>query len=74
MLSTLPPDAKMVAANAVYFNANWEEPFEKEITSLQPFTVSATETVQVSRFCPPTLDNSRERDKRLPNPDCYTLI
>jgi len=50
MLSTLPPDAKMVAANAIYFNANWQDPFEKEETTLQPFTVSADETVQVSRF------------------------
>ncbi|APR84611.1 Serine protease inhibitor (serpin family) [Minicystis rosea] len=40
-------DTKFVLANAVYFNASWAVPFEKEGTHQAPFTRADGSTVQV---------------------------
>ncbi len=40
-------DTRVVLANAVYFNASWQSPFEKSATSLGPFTLADGSKVQV---------------------------
>jgi serpin B len=44
----LTPATRLVLANAVYFKAAWEDPFEKEATRPGDFLVSGKETVRVS--------------------------
>ncbi|XP_046636832.1 leukocyte elastase inhibitor-like [Daphnia pulicaria] len=43
ILSSLPPDTQLVIANAVYFNANWADPFTPEVTRREDFHVSSSE-------------------------------
>ena len=47
ILFSLPPDTRLVIANAVYMNANWADPFNPEYTRNVPFTVSSSETMNV---------------------------
>lgn len=47
MLQSLSPDTKLIMANAVYFNANWDVPFNAEYTHDAPFTVSQSEVISV---------------------------
>lgn len=44
---TITPDTRVVLANAVYFNASWESPFEKNATSPGAFTRLDGTTAQV---------------------------
>ena len=44
---TITRDTRVVLANAVYFNASWESPFEKNLTSPGPFTKLDGSTTQV---------------------------
>jgi len=48
IVGSLSPDTQMIAANVVYLNANWADPFQPDYTSLQDFHVSPTETIQVA--------------------------
>ena len=41
------PETVLMLVNAIYFNGNWEVPFETEFTKDRPFFVSPTETLQV---------------------------
>ena len=41
------PNTLLMLVNAVYFNGNWEIPFEEEYTEDRPFHVSAEETLEV---------------------------
>lgn len=43
ILSSLPPDTQMIVANAVYFNANWADPFAPEETRREEFFISPTD-------------------------------
>ena len=43
ILSSLPPDTQLVVANAVYFNANWADPFTPDVTRREDFYVSPSE-------------------------------
>ncbi len=43
ILSSLPPDTQLVVANAVYFNANWADPFTPDVTRREDFHVSSSE-------------------------------
>jgi serpin B len=47
IVTELDPHTVMLLANAVYFKAEWVQPFENELTQPRPFHVSATETVNV---------------------------
>lgn len=40
-------DTRLVLVNAIYFKADWLEPFSKNATSNQPFTLSANKQVNV---------------------------
>jgi serpin B len=37
ILDQLDPDTLLVLANAVYFNADWDNPFDEELTQTEPF-------------------------------------
>lgn len=43
ILSSLPPDTQLIVANAVYFNANWADPFSPDVTRREKFYVSSSE-------------------------------
>ena len=43
ILPSLPPDTQLVIANAVYFNANWADPFTPDVTRREDFYVSSSE-------------------------------
>lgn len=43
ILPSLPPDTQLVIANAVYFNANWADPFSPDVTRREDFHVSSSE-------------------------------
>lgn len=47
ILSSLPPDTQMVVANAVYFNANWADPFAPEVTRMEKFYVMPNDILYV---------------------------
>jgi len=47
IISSLSPDTQLVVANAVYFNANWADPFSPEATKSLDFFVSPREIVSV---------------------------
>lgn len=47
IISSLSPDTQLVVANAVYFNANWADPFSPEATKLLDFFVSPREILSV---------------------------
>lgn len=47
ILSSLSPDTQLVVANAVYFNANWADPFSPEATKPLDFFVSPREIISV---------------------------
>ncbi|MCS6908071.1 MAG: serpin family protein [Anaerolineales bacterium] len=44
---TIDPLTRLVLTNAIYFNAAWQHPFQKEATSEQPFTLLSGEQVKV---------------------------
>ena len=44
---TITSDTRVVLANAVYFNASWESPFEKNATSPGSFTLADGSSAQV---------------------------
>jgi len=48
IIGSVAPDTQLIVANVVYLNANWADPFLAELTTLQDFHVSPTETVQVA--------------------------
>lgn len=43
ILASLPPDTQLVVANAVYFNANWADPFAPDLTRREDFYISPSE-------------------------------
>jgi serpin B len=43
----LTPDTKFVLTNAAYFKADWEMPFDKNLTKEKPFSITVTQQVQV---------------------------
>lgn len=45
ILTSLAPDTQMVVANAVYFNANWADPFSPDLTRREDFFISPTEVI-----------------------------
>lgn len=47
ILSNLQPETQLVVANAVYFNANWADPFSPDLTREAEFKVSPTETLSI---------------------------
>lgn len=47
ILGSLAPDTQMIIANAVYLNANWEEPFPADLTRQGDFYISPSETIPV---------------------------
>lgn len=61
----LTPTARLVLANAVYFNAAWERPFQAEATRPRPFQLASGERVDVptmstfERFAQATVDGVR---------------
>ncbi|MFO0594024.1 MAG: serpin family protein [Myxococcaceae bacterium] len=44
---TIDPSTRVVLTNAVYFNASWASPFEKNQTAPAPFTLGSGATVNV---------------------------
>lgn len=48
MLAELPANSAMVIANALYFKAQWQEPFDAKQTSPGPFRVAGKEAVGVA--------------------------
>ena len=47
IVSQIDPQTVMLLANAVYFKAQWSEPFLSELTQPQAFHVSSTQTTDV---------------------------
>ncbi|HEY1661808.1 MAG TPA: serpin family protein [Verrucomicrobiae bacterium] len=43
----MPPDTRMVLANAIYFKGKWEDPFEKNLTTPQDFHLPGGSVEQV---------------------------
>jgi serine protease inhibitor len=63
VISSLPPDTKLIVANVIYMNAIWDEPFDVKSTSNEPFHVSATETITVpSMITTQTVDYFPDRE------------
>jgi serine protease inhibitor len=44
----LTSDTQLVLANAVYFKAQWDQPFDKSATDQEPFHLNSSQTIQVS--------------------------
>lgn len=44
----LNPDTKLVLTNAIYFKGEWENPFDEEQTTEEPFQLNAQQQVNVS--------------------------
>ena len=47
LLSTIDPEIVLFLLNALYFQGDWRTQFDEAETRIQPFYVSATETVEV---------------------------
>lgn len=47
LLSTLTRGTLMILTNAVYFNAEWLDPFDNNLTSLKPFNYSGKKFINV---------------------------
>ncbi|MBR1671626.1 MAG: serpin family protein [Fretibacterium sp.] len=47
LIQKLEPDTQMVLVNAIYFNGQWEEPFDEKRTSPRPFHVTPSTTKDV---------------------------
>jgi serpin B len=47
ILDSISPDAKLVLANAVYFNARWAKPFEEEETEQEAFYLLEGDEIEV---------------------------
>ena len=63
VIPSLPPDTKLIVANVIYMNAIWDEPFDVNSTSNEPFHVSATETITVpSMITTQTVDYFPDRE------------
>ena len=43
----LPPHTRLISTSALYFRANWQRPFQKELTGPAPFRLASGETVDV---------------------------
>jgi len=47
LLDQLAPDTRLVLLNALYFRATWDQPFTKEATEPEPFSIGKNQTAPV---------------------------
>ncbi len=59
----LTANTKFVLTNAAYFKADWEMPFDKNLTKEKPFSITATQQVQVPMMHQKAYFRYAERDE-----------